>query len=720
MSNIIPFKPQKDLDAEANLAGFISWAKASLPLGEGVKSGIEWDADSWVPWNIPASRVSSLGSAVSHPIVMTQPFRDFAKAAQVHRAILQRKGLTSWNEALQGLEASLRELTGGGDVTQINAAVCAKACHLMQEAWTKGGRIYRASSALKQIVTLLREKRLLRTPFTWVNTIPCPKSPSLEETEAVGLKKLPSEASLIALGEIFNAPPTMPLDIMVTSSAALLLSAPARISELAYVEHDVEFVEDDPDSDDRQLYLRWYSCKGFGDKPVPVIDQMRAPCEEAIRRVRALTEKGREYAQWLEDHPEEFPPHPKLPKKGPDELLSYEEACDAILFMHSEKRAARGVIKKSFLTPLSRCQSLSPKARKIVDELFNGFEEGNGRPISENGKIVRVFNDTCVLTLRKLNILMREKYLPRTFPYTDEKRLIKFSQALFTLQTGMLYNDTVERCSTEKSLGVMLGCNKARLTSSLTGSKKKIQSIFERWNYPSVRVNSHALRHYLNTAAHRAGLSDVLIAAWSGRVDIDTNSVYNHETIAEKTAGVAQYREGTYNRSLLEKVRTNQPVLASDLEDLRKDQDRILHESAFGLCVHDFAESPCPKGGSCLTCGKQVCVKGDEQKLENLKVELKRLEQNLQRAKAALERGDFGAQGWVDKWGKDRLKCESLIALLENPELEDGALIWTPDDGWTVTTNALAMQGLLDPQEVAIAAEQQTPSLEHLIGLMGR
>ncbi|MCW9052613.1 MAG: hypothetical protein OQJ91_09955 [Motiliproteus sp.] len=723
MSNIIPFKPKKDLDAAANLAGFITWAKTSLSLGEGVKFGIEWDADSWVPWNIAGTRVSTLGATKSHPIVMTQPFRDFAKAVMVNRAVLQSKKIGNWGEALKGLEAGLREQTGGGDVTQINAAVCAKACHLIQQAWaTNEHRVYQASCALPHIVTLLRNKRLLSTPFTWTNPIPCPKTPTLEEEEKTGSKKLPSDASLIALGEIFNAPPSMRLDVMVTSSVALLLSAPARISELAYVHHDVEFIEVDRDADDSQLYLRWYGSKGFGDKPVPVLEQMRGPCETAIRRVRALTEEGREYAQWLEEHPEKFPPHAKLPKKGLDSPLSYEEACDALLLTYNKETNPRYRLKANFLNPISRRKALSPKAREIVDELLNGLEEGTGRPVYEKGKLVRrEFNDTCVLTLRKINILMREKYLPPTFPYTDKKRVIKFSQALFTLRTGMLNDDTANCQSTEKPFGVTLGCNKMRLSANLTGAQKKTQSIFERWNYPGVRVNSHAFRHYLNTAAHRTGLSDVLIAAWSGRVDIDTNPVYNHETIAEKAAGVAQYRDGTYrNEKLLDKVRTNQPILASDLAGLRKDQDRILHESSFGVCVHDFAESPCPKGGSCLTCGKQVCVKGAEQKLKNLKVELKRLVQNLQRAEAALERGDFGAQCWVDKWGKDRLKCESLIALLENPELEDGALIWTPDDGWTVTANVLARQGLLDPQEVAIAAEQQTPSLEHLMGLMGR
>lgn len=723
MTSIIPFKACKDLEAAVNLSAFIDWAKTTLPQGGKVKAGIQWNADSWTRWNIPGSRVSSLeAGSYDKGRLMAQPFRDFAKAVMVQRAVKDGKGVEAWMWALKGLEAALFEITGAVDVTRTNEAVCAKACCLMLACWPNGQRAYQAGMSLAQIVALLRNKHMLSNPFRWTCPIACQKIPSLKQQEADGGKKLPSDESLVALGEIFHAQPTSLLDIMVSSSAALLLCAPSRISELAYVTHNVDHVEIDTATGEAQLYLRWYGVKGFGDKPVPVIDQMRATCEEAIRRVRKLTHEGRSYAKWLEEHPDEFPAHSKLPNKNQDASLTIEEACDALMLSYGPK-SPRSTLKQ-VLKKLNNREHLSPRALEIASELYNGFEAGNGRGIWENGKKVRVeFNDTCVLTLRKLNVLMREKYLPRTFPYTDEKQIIKYSEALFTVRTGTLTDDTKTSLAVLNPLGVTLGCEKLRLICQLTGSNAGTRSIFERWHYPGVSVNSHAFRHYLNTAGQRAGLSDVLIAAWSGRVDVSQNRVYNHETVEERTQAVAKFRDydAQANRQLLAKVRTNQPLQANDLIDLKSDPDRILHQGAFGVCVHDFSESPCQKMGGCLTCGKLACIKGDDVKLNNLKVELARLEDRLKRAKAAEDRGDFGAQEWVKQANEDLVKCRGLIAVLENPDLDDGSVVWNQDNGWTVTTNALAMKGLLDQEEGSVPRDAgQSLRLADLKALMGR
>lgn len=723
MNSIISFKARKGLEAAINLAAFIDWAKITLPLGAKVKDGIQWDADTWTFWGINRSRVSSFRARKGDKDkLMAQPFRNFAKAVMVHRAVKDEKTLDSWDMALKALEASLREITGNVDVTQTNAAVCAKACDLMRKKWPENENgVYYASAALVQIMSLLREKHMLSTSFRWSNPVPCPKTPSLDQQEKNAKKKLPSDMSLVALGEIFYSQPTLPLDIIVTSSVALLLSAPGRIGELAYITYDVEFEEFDPDTNDTQLYLRWYGLKGFGDKPVPVIDQMRATCEEAIRRVRELTHEGRAYAKWLEDHPHEFPPHQTLPDKSNDEPLSIEEACDALMLSYN-RCSPRSVLKYNFLKPLRQSMYLSPKSREIVNDLWNGLEKGRGRTNFVSRKnVIKKFDDKSVLTLRKLNVLMREKYLPRTFPFTDGKQITKYSDSLFTMKTGILKDNSANTAGIMKPLGIVLGCERNRLNQNLTGSQSNSKSIFERWHYPGVSVSSHAFRHYLNTAAQRVGLSDVLIAAWSGRVDVGQNRVYNHETIEEQTQAVAQFRRCIHaNGQLLEKIRTSQPLNASDLADLKSDQDRILHEGAFGVCAHDFSESPCPKMGACLACGKLACIKGDEVKLNNLKVEREQLESKLERAKAAEERGDFGAQEWVKQASDDLFKCKALIALLENPDLADGSIIWNQDNGWTLTTNALAMKGLLDLKEVTEIDTDQPPQLTELMALMER
>lgn len=44
-----------------------------------------------------------------------------------------------------------------------------------------------------------------------------------------------------------------------------------------------------------------------------------------------------------------------------------------------------------------------------------------------------------------------------------------------------------------------------------------------------------------------------------------------------------------------------------------------LYVTEYGYCVHDFSMLPCQKHRDCLNCNEQVCVKGDEEKLERSK-----------------------------------------------------------------------------------------------------
>ncbi|MCQ3971708.1 hypothetical protein FK511_30870, partial [Klebsiella pneumoniae] len=83
-----------------------------------------------------------------------------------------------------------------------------------------------------------------------------------------------------------------------------------------------------------------------------------------------------------------------------------------------------------------------------------------------------------------------------------------------------------------------------RLNVQLGGTNNlKKKSLFERYGYHGVKANTHAFRHELNTRMHQAGLSQLLIDAFSGRTTM--GSVYNHETVEERTQGVAAYHPKT-------------------------------------------------------------------------------------------------------------------------------------------------------------------------------
>jgi hypothetical protein len=731
MINIVDFKSKSHLDAEAQLKAFIQWAQVTLQKGvpNRVHSSIRWEDESWHSHGMNGSAFTALGSTREATVNMQPPFTDFAKAIVVYHVIHQGKSAQDWLKSIKPLEVALVELTGTRDVTRVSAAVCSRACEYMQIHWSVGDTAYQKSKALEKIIALMRDKQLLKAAFRWTSPLKQKSRGTLKQQKADREQKLPRPESIKALGEIFNNDLTSPLDIVVTSACALLLCAPSRIGELADVEQDFVVFKKGSNGN-RRMFLRWYAEKINRPMLKPVVKpEMEPVVERAITLLKPITDDGRAYAAWLEDHPEQFPPHKGLPKKGADAPLTYAEACAALKLSASKAFDQRSVFKTQFLRSLERRKAVSPAAQVILDEISTGWDFSQGKRIYVKGKPgIQGYelNDRCVITLRKLNVLMREKYLPKDFPYTtpytDGKARVKYRNALFTVRTGTLSDDTKKSMVMAKDFGVEIAASQSRMTAQLTGTKSK-GGIFDRYGYHGVKVKTHAFRHELNTEMHRADLSQLLIDAFSGRTTM--GSVYNHMTIEERTNAVAAYHpktKGSNAEQRLAKVKTNKPLSLSDVRDLNEsEQDRVIHQTHVGICVHSFATEPCPKMGACLTCGNLGCVKGDDVKLANLKEEREDLKCRYNKALDAQSRDIFGASEWAKKVGMDLYKCDALIRTLENPELENGDIVWNVDNGWTLTNNAAAMAGLIDAKVIEAKNEQKAlPSLDELSAMLDK
>ncbi len=733
MSNITDFKPQAHLKAAAQLDAFISWAQATLQKGvpsRRVHAGIRWDMDSWHQYGLKACSFSAHGSSrgtkSKYRKNMQPVFMDFAKAVIVYHGIFRSKvGVYGLLPSLRSLEVALRELTGTVDITLVSAAVCSRACEHLQSCYPNKNTAYTHAKYLAQVVSLMSEKGLLLRSFQWAVPLRGRSLGTLKEQRRNRDKKLPSPESIRALGELFNNELTSPLDIITVSACAILLSQPSRIGELADVERNCVVFKDDADGGQR-MFLRWYAEKGFGATIKPVVGGMEPVVERVIKLLVPITDEARSYAAWLEKHPDEFPPHEGVPQKGQDDPLSYSEACAALKTIVHPNHSARGTFKKNWIDSMVKHVALSPKAQTLLDEIQQGWDSSAGKRVYTGGRLHRYqYNDRVVITLRKINILMREKYLPKDFPYTtpaeDGKKRVKYCDAIFTVRTGRLPDETRNRNRhlMSRDFGVEIAANHSRLVSQLGGCLHR-QSIFQRHGYGDLKVNTHSFRHELNTEMHRAGLSQLLIDAFSGRTS--RGSVYNHVTVEERTQAVALMHPKTKPSSAekcLGKIRTNEPLKLSDLTELDEgDQDLVIHKTHLGLCFHRFESEPCPKMGACLTCGMLACVKGDDVKLDNLKQERSYLKQRYEKAVAAEDEGVFGASEWRKKTGLDLFKCDALIKVLENPELKDGDIVWNIDNGWNLTRNAAAMSGLIDVKTIEAPKYEALPSLDELAAIL--
>jgi hypothetical protein len=730
-NNMVDFKPKSHLDAEAQLAAFIEWAKQALPKGipNRVHASIRWEDASWHPHGVQSCAFTAMGSTRTAPKEMQASFTEFAKAMAVYRRVyLQKKSISDWLYALKALEVALFELTGTWDVTRVSAAVCNKACECLNLHCTKGNTAYIYGRALESVITLMRAKNLLKSDFRWSSPLTARPRGTLKQQKMDREHKLPNPEAIKALGEVFNNKLTSPLDIVVTSACALLLSAPSRVGELADVELDCLVFKEDTKGN-RRMFLRWYAEKMNQVILKPVVKpEMEPVVERLIALLKPITHEARAYAAWLEDHPDEFPPHERLPARGPDEPLTYAEACATLKLTFNGDNSARATFNNMHLKCLEKRKALSPAALALLAEIRDGWDSSAGKRIHVKGKpgVQRFeFDDQCVITLRKLNVLLREKYLPKDFPYTtpytEGKTRVKYRDALFTVRTGAMAEES-DGIAPKHGFGVEIAANANRMNAQLGGPNGPIKrSLFERYGYINVKVNTHAFRHELNTRMHQAGLSQLLIDAFSGRTTM--GSVYNHETIEERTHGVAAYHPKTKHSTAaqrLDKVKTNQPLSLVDLRELHEgEQDRIIHQTHLGVCVHNFTSEPCPKMGACLDCGLLGCVKGDDVKLGNLKEERDDLNRRLDKALDAQSRGVLGASESAKKLGEKLYKCETFIQTLENPELENGAIVWNADDGWTLAKNAAAMSGLIEVKVIEEnQAQEALPSLDDVLVLL--
>jgi hypothetical protein len=235
-------------------------------------------------------------------------------------------------------------------------------------------------------------------------------------------------------------------------------------------------------------------------------------------------------------------------------------------------------------------------------------------------------------------------------------------------------------------------------------------------------MTTHQFRHWLNTIAQKGQVGQVEIARWSGRADLSQNAVYNHRTPEDEVADMRKVGLGSQSTNLVERSRNNQPILVSEIGG-DPNNDRISHVTIYGRCEHDFAMEPCHKWRGCITCKKHKCIKGDDVKLERLKFERDHMNVQLEKAAAAAQEGFYGADRWLDDYMKKFEAANQIIALLEDPNIEDGAIIQAVDDGFTPLNQALEMRGeSISSNMPALAApeDKKAHDLKRLMGMLGR
>lgn len=312
MADIIYFKPRAELDAEFNLQGFIDLCRYKLTV---FGSDLRFDDDTWditdyiaikghgnVRHRIVFSTLKSVNERFPTP--MPEKFLIFAKSYMrythgVHPIVDYKKRLTALRAVCDALSVNL----GLPDPAEIDSFVLSKAAQIVREKYS-GVVAYRVGGHLEFLSQFLIENRLTIRPFPWRSFLkrPC-------DTDRVGQvfderrrSKLPSEAALASLPKVFLLA-TEPVDVIVASVAAILVSSPDRISEVLTLPVDCEVDLKRTNGEADAYGLRWWPAKAANPTVKWILPSWVGVVKEAISKIKKLTTEARRIALWYEKNP---------------------------------------------------------------------------------------------------------------------------------------------------------------------------------------------------------------------------------------------------------------------------------------------------------------------------------------------------------------------------------------------------------------------------------
>ena len=624
MPNVEPFRPKAQIGAERNLTEFIRYCREQLTwLAD--RQEFDWNAPAW-----PRARWAkvSVGQRVhfNDDERLDAEFIDFAKAyfRWTHTEHVRKS--TFEIQALKCLEAALLTMTGSGSLQGLSWAVLDEAAVLARDHFAAGTR-YHVGRNIRDIARFVTKRRLVPVDVsTWKS--PLARPPSVTRTGRDGLaeskRKLPSQAGLDAMAEIFANDPDDPQARFVSAVWALMLSAPWRISEVLTLHVNADYEEED-DNGIVSYGLRCYGAKGFGYDIKWVPKVMEPVAREAVRRIREMTESARALARHLETRPDVPFLYPDAPRVGFDDKLTLEETAAYL----------RRTVPKG-----GSFAALNWRFRSIREY----WKQAGTR-------------------------------LPTVFPVFCGQTGLKWSEALFCMHRNLL-------SETRSTDWYELFKPTANTVNNLLGFKGHSKGVLGKAGYREldgnpIKLTTHQARHYVSTAAERGSMAQEHLAKWAGRAMLKDNRVYNHMSEEEHVERARKLLEGSELAGASTSLRVKDPTTPAEWNLRAKGP---THRTEFGVCEHDWAMSPCTKHGDCVNCAEHTYVKGDQEACARLKEKSEQHRAECEKALRAIQAGITVADRWLEHALKSFMRELSVLRLLESDDIEDGTEIKLTDD----------------------------------------
>lgn len=636
MAEIIQFIPRAGLDAARNLEAFISQCRfeltalgADLPFDENT-----WNITKFIVLPGKTKNVNAIFSSFeaarkdkSTPCMSVQ-YLPFAKAYfRYMHALRPTSSIAFRLTALRVLDCALCSFGLEGKVTAVTHEVLNRAGNLIVENYSLSAAP-KIAGQLESIVKFLIEKHLVEMKAKWTKPMRKPRALGIrvgKEADEARQKKMTSAAAIEAMAHVFvNA--ITPIETVVGSTLALLHCAPQRINETVRLGFncDVEM----QDTEGRMQYgLRWPGSKGFDDGVKWIVPTMADVARRAIRNLKEASAEARRIAVWYEKHPDRIYLSEDTEHFRNHKRLTAGEVS-LILYGHDDPSKGR-----------TWCAS-----RKIKSQEGYSFSEVESRVL---------------------------EMLPQGFPYAQPN--LKFSDALFIARRF----EFDKRLSTYACVIDYIPTD--QISARLAGTKSK-ESVFSRFDLKEddgvpVVLATHQVRHYLNTLAQSNGVSQMDTAMWSGRVDVHQNKTYDHTSPSLIVGKVRELALGAKSALFGGDLSVTKIRVLASRDTAGKLHNLAAHITDYGMCTHDYAQSPCQIHLDCLNCNELVCVKGDKVKTENIRRLRDSTKELLYDAEKAEQFEIYGASRWVKHQRKTVEHCEQLLNILDSPTVDVGALV---------------------------------------------
>ncbi|EJY6295740.1 DNA-binding protein [Salmonella enterica] len=622
MNNIILFKSKKQLTAENNYNEFIKFCRYQL---SGLTQTQDWEQYVWKGY-VTFRKIGVGHKVFNSKDAMHEDFLDFAKAyIRYQHSLKSLKNYGAIMMALRCLEQALLQVLNSGLIYNVTAVVFDEAMQIGSR-YFEGNVLAQCGIQLEKLSKFICEHNLVKSGYiSWKNHVKQKvKNNYLPEIEDYHRNdKLPDETALLAIADIFSKNDELlsPRDKFTSAVFALLLCCPSRISEILALPADCEITQKDEKGIER-YGLRFYSVKGYGPN-IKWIPQVMIPvAKKAIRRLLSLSQNARAFAQWCEKYPDKFYRHELCPKVDEKLKLTVVQVCHALGYpLHDRKSCVLKIKRtsldggKSFLNSNDYNYSLS----ELWEMISSGFSRDF--PWYDEEKSIRFSNALCLLN-------------PRQFSLSQMSDIYSF----YKPTKGFFFNDIQ---------------NKMRHDSGF-------KNIFARYGYYDIEgkpllIRSHQPRHLLNTIAHYGEMSELDIAKWSGRVNVNQNRVYNHVSEEDMLDKIKAIKLNGSNYCQSETIPTNE--LTIDFDNLNQG---AIHLTEFGYCVHNYLVKPCAKINQFVECDNETLdMKSvDRIRLQSVREKIMQLKRIT---KIAYENGDYGADKWLQHHEKNLERINKLL-----------------------------------------------------------